>query len=228
MTISTFLKKVFGPFMVGNCLGMLIVAGLLVFGCFSLLQCYTNHGESVSVPDIRGQKLEVVQKKLEALGLQCEVVDTGYIDTFVGDVVLEQAIRPGVRVKTGRIIGLTVNASSARAIALPALAENSSRREAEAKLRALGFKYLRIEYTSGDKDWVYFVKVNGNVVSGGTRVSVVTPVTLVVGDGAVEDEFNADDSLDYEYFAPDYQQDDELLEDGGGVSVPEKQYDEFE
>lgn len=228
MTLSTFLKKIFSPILFGNCLGMMLVSALLVFGCFSLMQCYTNHGETVSVPDIRGRKLDEVQKKLEAIGLRCEVVDTGYIDTFVGDVVLEQNIRPGTRVKTGRIISLTVNAASARAITLPALAENSSRREAEAKLRALGFKYLRVEYTPGDKDWVYFLKVNGNVVAGGTRVSVVTPVTLVVGDGAVEDEFNANDSLDYEYFAPDDAQDDELLEDGGGAPETGNHYEEFE
>ena len=96
------------------------------------------------------------------------------------------------------------------------MAENCSRREAEAKLRALGFKYLRTEFILGDEDWVYSLKVNGEVVSSGTRVSVVTPVTLVVGDGHVYDEFNASDSLDYTYFPSLDESHDSLLEIGGG------------
>ena len=33
--------------------------------------------------------------------------------------------------------------------------DNSSLRQAEAKLRALGFKITEPEYISGEKDWVY-------------------------------------------------------------------------
>ena len=216
MTISAFLRKLFSPLLVGNCLGVMVALGILVAGSLSFLQCYTNHDRTVEVPNVRGLKLEDVRQKFEALGLQCEVADTGYVDTFVGDVVLEQSIRPGEQVKTGRIVELTINASSARAITLPNLAENCSRREAEAKLRALGFKYLRTEFILGDEDWVYSLKVNGEVVSSGTRVSVVTPVTLVVGDGHVYDEFNASDSLDYTYFPSLDESHDSLLEIGGG------------
>ncbi len=218
MTLSSFFKKIFSPLVIGNCLGVVCAAALLVFAALQFLQCYTDHGDSVIVPNIRGQRLDVVERKLEAIGLKCEVVDTGYVDTYVGDVVLEQSVTPGEHVKPGRVIELTVNAASARAIALPALADNCSRREAEAKLRALGFKSLRLELTQGDKDWVYSVKVNGQPAQPGMRVPVTTLITLVIGNGAVDEEFNGNDSLDYELFAPSGEDGGEdIMEDGGGT-----------
>lgn len=218
MTLSSFFKKIFSPLVIGNCLGVVCAAALLVFVALQFLQCYTDHGDSVIVPNIRGQRLDVVERKLEAIGLKCEVVDTGYVDTYVGDVVLEQSVPPGEHVKPGRVIELTVNAASAQAIALPALADNCSRREAEAKLRALGFKSLRLELTQGDKDWVYSVKVNGQPAQPGIRVPVTTLITLVIGNGAVDEEFNGNDSLDYELFAPSGEDGGEdIMEDGGGT-----------
>lgn len=215
MTLSRFFKKLFSPILIGNCLGIVVTMVLLGFAGLYFLQCYTDHGDTVLVPNVRGLKADVVQQKLAALGLSGEVADTGYVDTYVGDVVLEQSIRPGERVKVGRVIALTINASSARAIALPALADNCSRREAEAKLKALGFKSIKVEYTPGDRDWVYNVKVDGNVVQGGMRVPVTTLVTLVIGDGVVDEEFNGNDSLDYELFNTG-DSEDEILEGGGG------------
>ncbi len=176
---------------------MVIVAILLVIGFLYLLSSYTAHGESVTVPDLRGQKVGLGRSQLEALGLRAVVSDTGYVDAYVGDVVLEQSYRPGAKVKAGRVVELTVNASSARAIAVPVLADNSSRREAEAKLRAIGFRNILIEPIPGDQDWVYNVQVNGREVQPGERVPVTTTITLVVGDGIIDDEYNGNDSLDY-------------------------------
>ena len=222
MTISNFLKKITSPLLLGNCLGMVVLFFILIFVTLEFLQCYTNHGDNVTMPNIRGQKIEIVEKKLKALGLRCEVVDTGYIDTYVGDVVLDQSIKPGDQVKVGRIVELTINASSARAIALPLLSDNCSRREAEAKLKALGFKSILVEYIQGDQDWVYNVKVNGQIVQPGARIPVTTRITLVIGNGAVNEEFNGNDSLDYELFGPGNEEND-LMEDGGGESSESSQ-----
>jgi len=227
MTLSRFFKKLFSPIVVGNCLGVVVATCLLCFAGFYFLQCYTDHGNNVTVPNVRGQRFDIAQKKLRAVGLLCEVSDTGYVDTYIGDVVLEQSIAPGEQVKAGRVVELTINASSARAIALPPIADNCSRREAEAKLRALGFRSLRIELTPGDKDWVFNVKANGQPAHTGQRISVTTVITLVIGDGKVNEEFNGNDSLDYEYFRPE-EEEEEIIEDGGGVEAPtnEESYDE--
>ena len=110
---------------------------------------------------------------------------------------MDQSIRPGEKVKAGRIIEFTINAASARAVAIPDIADNCSLREAEAKLRVMGFKLTAPKYVTGDKDWVYGIEVNGRNVVKVQRVSVDVPLTLIVGDGNVQDEYNGNDSLDY-------------------------------
>ncbi len=217
MKIGTFFKKLFSPILLFNCLGVVILGVGLSFGALYFADYYTSHGEDVLVPNVRGQKIDIVEEKLEAIGLRCEVMDTGYIDTFVGDVVLDQGIEPGERVKPGRVIELTINSATARAIKLPVLANNSSSRAAQAKLRGLGFKSIRIEFTTGFEDWVYRVKVNGRVAEPGMQVPITTPITLVVGDGNVDDG-TEEDSVDIVDFIEGnvFDDVDEIVEDGGG------------
>ncbi|HRF86494.1 MAG TPA: PASTA domain-containing protein [Alloprevotella sp.] len=201
MSISGFFRKIFSTILVGNCLGMVLVTVALGVGTFYFLDHYTHHGREIDVPDLKGQNAEVAMKKLERMGLRTEVADTGYVETLPADVVLEQSISAGEKVKPGRLIALTVNASGARTVALPDVADNCSYREARAKLEILGFRLTPPEYiSSDDRDWVYGIKVNGKSVSAGTRVSVKTPVTLVIGDGQMEEAFNGNDSLDYMIF----------------------------
>lgn len=207
MTLSEFFKKLFSRRLWGNCLGMAVASVALVTGTLVFLQYYTHHGEEITVPDLRGQDAEKASLKLRALGLRAEVTDTGYVKALPGNVVLEQSIEQGERVKPGRIVMLTINSSGSPTIALPDVADNSSRREAETKLKALGFKVTPPEYINGERDWVYGIKVKGRSMNAGARVSIDDPVTLIVGDGHTEEEFNGNDSLDYLFFG------DETLSD---------------
>ena len=70
---------------------------------------------------------------------------------------------------------------------IPDLANNTSVREAEARLRTLGFTLTEHKYISGDRDWVYAVKLRGRDVNAGERIPVDLPITLVVGKGTEED-----------------------------------------
>lgn len=199
--------------MLGNCLGIVLVTALLVLGTFIFLASYTRHNEAFPVPSLRGKNVDQALQALQERGLVGVVVDTGYVEAYAGNIVLEQSIRAGERVKQGRIVNLTINASEARAIALPELADNSSRREAEAKLKAMGFRNVRVELTTGDQDWVYGLKVNGVSVRSGSRVPVTAVVTLVVGDGHIDDDIYGVDSLDYGLYDSGYES--FFLEEGG-------------
>lgn len=216
MSISDFFKKMFSPIMMLNCLGVVAATVFLVGGALLFLQCYTRHGEEVEVPNLRGQRLDIAIKKMEAMGLKVEVTDTGYVDTYIGDVILEQSIEPGTSVKVGRVIDITINASTAQSISLPDVADNSSRREAEARLKAKGFKNIRVEYTVGDRDWVYALKVNGKAATRNEKAPVTALISIVVGDGSLEEQYNGNDSLDYEIFGPT--EDENLIDESGGES----------
>ena len=185
-----------------NCLGMILVVVLFFFGTLAFIDFYTLHGEEVEVPKITGVSEQIAYSKLKALGLKAEVRDTGYVHKAAPFEVLEQSIKPGTKIKPGRTIYLTINSNGSKRIELPDLADNCSRREAEDKLKTLGFKLGATEFIIGDPDWVYEVKVNGKTVKAGTRISVDLPITLVVGKGGLEDEYNGNDSLDYIFNAP--------------------------
>lgn len=217
MTISEFFKKIFSRMLFGNCLGIVIITIVLAFASLLFINLYTHHGREVIVPNVCGLNQDVAQKKLEALGLRMEVTDTGYVYNVAPFSVLEQNLKPGDKVKPGRIILITINANGPRQIAIPDIADNCSQREAEDKLRVLGFKLGATEYVQGDPEWVYGVKVNGRNVTAGTKVSVTSPITLVVGSGGSTEEYNGNDSLDYIKNAP-HEEEDEIIEEGGGTA----------
>lgn len=200
--MSAFIKKIFSPLVMLNCLGMVLVVVLFFFGALAFIDFYTLHGEEVEVPKLTGVSEQIAYSKLKALGLKAEVRDTGYVHKAAPFEVLEQSIKPGTKIKPGRTIYLTINSNGSKRIELPDLADNCSRREAEDKLKTLGFKLGATEFIIGDPDWVYEVKVNGKTVKAGTRISVDLPITLVVGKGGLEDEYNGNDSLDYIFNAP--------------------------
>ena len=76
-------------------------------------------------------------------------------------------------------------------LAIPDIIDNSSVREAEAKLRAMGFRLLSPQLITGEKDWVYGISCGGRRLMAGERVSVETPLSLVIGNGQF-DTLNVD------------------------------------
>lgn len=225
MSVSDFFKKLFSPILVGNCLGIILAGALICVGSLYAIDHYTRHGKEVEVPNLCGMDEKTALHKLEALGLKMEVKDTGYVYRSAPLSVLEQSIAAGERVKEGRTVYLTINAEGPRRIALPDVADNSSRREAEDKLRIMGFKLGATEYIVGDPEWVYGIKVNGKNVPAGTKVSITTPITLVVGAGGLEEEYNGNDSLDYILNVPE-EEESEIIE-GETSDAPQQEIPEL-
>lgn len=203
MTVKEFYQRITGRYLWGNLLAMLLTLVVVIVGVFVFLNFYTHHGETIAVPNLRGQRTEVAMRKLEALGMRGEVVDTGYNPRELADVILDQDLEPGYQVKVNRLIRLTVNAASPRPVTLPDIADNCSLREAKMRLEILGFRLTPIRRIRGDLDWVYAVEARGKEVRKGDKLNVNIPLTLVVGDGTEDEVFNGNDSLDRLYFSRD-------------------------
>jgi len=192
MSLESFRKKLFGPVVYWNLIAMVLVGIALCVGLWMWMVSYTMHGESVEVPEVKGMMLSDAEYALEKLELVAVVVDSAYVRHQPAGIVLEQKPSVGSRVKSGREIYLTVNQKQTPTNTIPDIAGNCSRREAEARLRALGFKIGPIEFVPGDPDWVIALKVNGREVYTGERVPIDAPVTIVVGNSDIssgEDEF---------------------------------------
>lgn len=199
MKWKVFFGKFLSKIIWGNILAMIIVVVMLCVGVKYGLDIYTHHGEEIPVPNLEKMDYE----KARALVLQdklCIVVsDSGYNKLLPPNCILAQTPEYGERVKSGHTIYVTVNSPSSPAMAIPDIVDNSSMREAEAKLKAIGFRLLDPKYVPGEKDWVYGIECRGHKVNTGDRVSTETPLTLLVGSGMYDDE-----DEDISYTDPEY------------------------
>ena len=188
-----FLRKLWAPIMWGNVLAMILVIILAIGGVWMGMAHYTHHGEGIEVPNVVGEMESDARYSLARLGLEAVVVDSAYNKQRPAGSILEQQPDAGRRVKTGRQIFLTINKEQSPTLVIPDIADNSSLREAQARLQALGFRLGPVEYVTGDRDWVYGVKSRGRNVYAGERVPIDVPLVLQVGEG--QDEL--DDLDDY-------------------------------
>jgi len=196
-------KKLFSPLVWGNLLAMLLVVIGAIVGVWFFLSAYTHHGETIVVPDLIGHQESDARYLLEEAGLKAVVVDSAHNKQRPTGCILDQIPAAGQKVKSGREIYLTINSDQLPTMILPDIADNSSLREAEAKLTAMGFKLGPVEYIPGDKDWVYGVKSRGRNVYVGERVPIDVPLVLQVGNNA--DNFGGDvkDELDDDEWSND-------------------------
>ena len=183
MTSKDFVHSFFSTYIWGNILAIVILVTMLSIGVRYGIDYYTHVGESIVVPDVIHKQYDDALDIMDKVGLTMEVADTGYVKELPPDCILEQTPAGGKRVKSTRVIYVTINAATATTLLLPDLADNSSLREAQALLLSMGFKVGDPEYISGEKDWVYGVLVNGKLAQTGDRVPNDAIIVLQVGDG---------------------------------------------
>jgi beta-lactam-binding protein with PASTA domain len=196
MRTKDFFGKFFSKFLVGNLLAMLIVVILAMFGVKYGLEWYTHHGEGIEVPKLEGKKFSEARAIIDDLKLNIVVSDSGFNKKLPADCILMQNPGYGTKVKQGHTIYVTVNSPSSPSFAIPDVVDNSSYREAAARLMAIGFKLLEPQMVPGEKDWVYGIICDGKKVSAGERISIDHPLTLMIGNGQYQTD---EDEVEPEY-----------------------------
>lgn len=179
-----------GGFLMVNVLAMLTIFVLLCIGAYLSMSIYTRHGEAIEVPNVKGMNIDKAKAMFEELGLEVVVSDSGYIKRLPAGQILEQSPKSGLLVKSGHIIYLTVNSGVAESAQIPDLIDNSSYREAEAELLALGFKVYDPIRVHGEKDWVYGILSNGRNIYTGDFVAIDSKIQLQVGDGMLNESLD--------------------------------------
>ena len=193
MNAKNFFKKVFSRFLILHLLAMAVVVLLFCMGVYYGLNFYTHHGEGIEVPELKGMRYQKAYFLLEEKGLNIIVSDSGYNKAMPADCILAQTPGYGQKVKQGHTIYVTVNSPLSPTFAIPDIVDNSSLREAEAKLMALGFRLMPVQRVAGEKDWVYGILCRGRRIANGDRIAIDEPLTLMVGRGTLDDT----DSLEY-------------------------------
>ncbi len=203
MSAKEIWSKIASHYVLLNVLGMAVVVVLLCIVVKFGLALYTHHGEGIEVPELKGMSYHRARLLLEEKNLNIVVSDSGYQKTLPADCVLAQTPGFGTKVKSGHTIYVTVNSPSSPTFAIPDIVDNSSFREAEAKLMAMGFRLTEPQKVVGEKDWVYGIICRGRRVSNGDRVAIDYPLTLMIGTGSYDED---DAALD-EYVEPTYEVD---------------------
>jgi eukaryotic-like serine/threonine-protein kinase len=173
----------------------LLLIFALVFGAILLffyvyLPFTTNHGESITVPSVIGKDYEEMVKYLEERDLRYEVTtDSGYSANQKPFTVLKQYPVAGKKVKENRKIYVTLNRSSAPKVKMPYLSAQSAK-NAQLMLKSMGLESELVYKPNPFQNLVLNVQVNGKDAPEGTMVTLGSKVTLIVGNGRGEEEFD--------------------------------------
>lgn len=193
MSGKDFLSKLFSRYLLIHLSLMALFVVLLVVGVAVWLDFYTRHGEDIDVPEVKGMACSKARRLMQEKGLILVVSDSGYNKQLPADCILTQSPGAGAKVKQGHTIYVSVNSPSSPTFAIPDIVDNASLREAEAKLRAMGFRLMPAQEVTGEKDWVYGILCGGRRVSKGDRVAIDHPLTLLVGSGS----YGGSDDFEY-------------------------------
>ena len=178
-TVSTFKKISFHILII---LGLSVLLGFLFLKVY--LPLYTNHGETVSVPDLSGYTFEEATDLLESTGLQYEVsLDSGFSTDLPPHAILKQIPEANSQVKSGRKIYLTLNAQNAPMLKMPNLV-NSLLKNVQEVLANMGLERGDIIYVPDiGINVVLEQRYRGVKIPEGFEVPKGARIDLVVGDG---------------------------------------------
>ena len=178
--IKDSLKKV--SIHVGLILGVIILLTFIFLKVF--LPSFTNHGETVSVPDLDGFEYSEIESYLENRNLKYEInIDSGFNAELKPLTVLKQTPKPGTKVKSGRKIYLTLNSRNAPMIKMPNLV-NSQLKNVQEILSNIGLVRGDIKYVPDiGQNVVLEQKYRGRNISEGFEIAKGSQIDLVVGDG---------------------------------------------
>ncbi|MBL7867549.1 MULTISPECIES: PASTA domain-containing protein [Flavobacterium] len=178
---------------------LLLAFGIVIVLVFLLLQWLsyaTDHGNEITVPDLRKLTEQQVEEKLDELNLEYVLLDTvDYNKDFPKYTVVQQDPLPGSKVKDGRKIYIKVNSADFGMVTMPDLIEKTLR-QTESSLMALGLEVGKKTYKPYlGKDMVLEMYADGKKLKVGDKVKKASKIDLVLGDGKVGFEESETDTI---------------------------------
>lgn len=158
--------------------------GLILFFFFVYLPASTNHGETITVPDLEGATIEELDDYLVKRNLRYEITeDSGYSANYAPLAVLKQFPLANSQVKENRKVYVTLNAKSPPLVRMPRLIDGSVK-NAQLVLRTYDLLLGDITYVpdiAANAVLEQFYK--GSAIAEGEYVPKGAKIDLEVGDG---------------------------------------------
>ncbi len=152
------------------------------------LSLYTHRGESLAIPDFAGMTIEEASQVAKKMHLRFEVEDSVFKADRKAGTILMQNPGAGHKIKSGRMIFLTLVSSVPGQGEVPKLTDISLR-QARVLLESKGFALGRVDFTPSEfNDLVLEQKNLGVPVLPGTRLNNGAIIDLVVGQNSGNSE----------------------------------------
>lgn len=171
---------------------MLVTFIVFIFLVKLFLNIYTRHGKEIELADYTNKSLKDIQdEKVDII-----VIDSIFNEDLPPLTIVNQYPEPGIKVKPGRNVYVTVVSNSYEKVPLPDLTDITLR-AATLQLQAYGFQIGKIEEVPSIGQTVIAVKQNGREITWGTLLKKGSVVDLVIGSGMQQDmdtlQTNTDD-----------------------------------
>ncbi len=167
-------------------IGIILALGIILITTFFYiyLPIKTNHGESITVPDLAELQLEELDEFLLKRDLRYEVTpDSGFSAEFPPYTVLSQNPKPGEKVKENRKIYISINAVNPPVIKMPKLVDGSLK-NAQMVLESYDLKLGEIIYEPHEfQNAVLKQQLKGDPIEAGTEIPKGSVIDLVIGNG---------------------------------------------
>jgi beta-lactam-binding protein with PASTA domain len=177
-----------------------IVLAVVLFTIFIFsLNLLTHHGRSRTVPMVVGKTLAEAEQILDKEGFDIVIQDSLYVDSLPPLAIIKQVPESDAVVKVNRTVYLTLNRATPPMVDMPNLV-GFSFRNAEMNLSNLGLRVGDTIYKSDfAKNSVLDQLYNGEHIVPGTKIQMGSAVTLVLGTGVGETQFNVPNLVGWTY-----------------------------
>lgn len=178
MTLKEFFKTKTFKYNALAAVGITIF--LIVLNMFAL-RIYTDHGDSIEIPDLRGKTPEDVADILDRIDLRFQIRDSVYSRETAPGTVLDHFPKAGQKVKENRIIFITLCAVSQEKIPMPQLTDISYR-QAVNIIESSGLIAGKVEYKPSEfPNLVLEQKSQGSEIRVGEMIAKGSVIDLVLG-----------------------------------------------
>ncbi len=172
---------------------------VLIFGFFYVyLPWTTNHGQSITVPNLTGKTLTEIDKIMDEQHLRYHVNDSVYAPDMRPLSVISQYPKVGNKVKENRKIYITVSSLKPPLIKMPKLID-ASLLNAQMVLQSYGLRVGKItKRPYYAQNAVLEQLYQGNKIQAGDQIGKGSYIDLVVGDGISNVKIPLPNLVDFE------------------------------
>lgn len=140
---------------------------------------WTNHGDTVSIPQVKGLQVEVAADALRRGGFEV-MFDSIYDVNSRPGMVVEQSPHENSKVKEGRTVYLRYVCYTPKMVKVPSY-DSRSERSVKTELESMGITNITVKYMPAQNPNVLGLKYNGLLLRPGDEIPVGANITMEVG-----------------------------------------------